>query len=258
MSGPVLILGSAPVSQELSDRKLPRFQKVAINKSWRLRKDFDYHVFLKSLPEKDMPTGKSGMKGVDQTRFREALRAAGGLYVCSGSVAMIAGYWALPNLAPKVVCYYGCDLVFSPDAHGRTHYYEGGDTGPLVGNFQYNLRQQERSIRLMCWGLFNNAVFLNASGLEGSLLAFPKVTLDQAGNAILAKVRKMKSAQNLMKASAEVFAFEMATRTEKFEAKQRIFEENEEALNALSQILDKWQGLMPQVEEFCLEVEQYT
>ena len=59
-----LILGSAPNSMALGSEGLENYHKIAINKSWRLRRDFDTHVFLRSLTEGERTTTSIGMRRV--------------------------------------------------------------------------------------------------------------------------------------------------------------------------------------------------
>ncbi len=44
-----LIVGSAPISEGLREANLDEFTRIAISRSWELRKDFDIHVGLDSI-----------------------------------------------------------------------------------------------------------------------------------------------------------------------------------------------------------------
>lgn len=256
MKKPVIIVGSAPVSETLSSANLGGYQKVSLNKSWRLRRDFDHHVFLRSLRSEDRPPEAYPAESIPKPVFNVSLHAAGGLYICSGSVAMIAGYWSVATLFTNVISYFGCDLVFDGDKGGKTHFYGKGDKGPLFGNFAYNGRPWERSIRLMCWGLLHNKMIVNGSGAKGSLLAFPKVPLGVSLNPIWRETRKTPSVRRLISEAGRILSRENEMRTESFDRKQTIFESDPSALNAMHAILDQWKALEPLVRKYCADVEE--
>jgi len=251
-----LIVGSAPISQQIAPLSLGGYHKIAINKSWRLRRDFDSHIALQSLPAEDEPPLTETLDRIGVASFTPVLRNAGGLYLTSGSVAMIAGYWSIARLGLHFLSYYGCDLVFDPTVDGRTHFYGAGDAGPLVGNFQYNLRQQERSLRLMCWGLLHNVVILNASALEGTVLAFPKAGLDTETYRLHDDILSSKEAQRLLRKTGNMLADEAKLRTPAFRAKQSVFEDDPEALTAMNKILDGWADLAPSARDFAARCEE--
>lgn len=253
-----IIVGSAPVSRNLIDEDLGKYHKIAINKSWRVRRDFDSHVYLRSLLEEDMPPLASGLEPISVGKFTPKLNNAGGLYLTSGSVAMVAGYWAVASLGLSQLSYYGCDLVFSGNPDEATHYYGTGDKGPLVGNFEYNLRQRERSIRLLCWGLMHRVVITNSSALEGSLLAFPKMPLHVHNAALVADILSSKETLRLLRKASNIWAFEYQTRTAAFNDLQRVFEKDPVALAAMNQMMDEWLGLEPFVQEYVDRVEKLT
>jgi plasmid maintenance system killer protein len=245
-----IIVGSAPVSLNLVTEDLEDYYKIAINKSWRVRRDFDSHVFLKSLPEDELPPLAAGMEPIRVSDFTPALRNAGGLYLTSGSVAMVAGYWAIARRGVNFLSYYGCDLVFSSTQGGNTHYYGSGDSGPLVGNFQYNLRQRERSIRLLYWGLLHNVIVTNSSWQDGSLLCFPKAPLNIESMGLLEDILSSQETLRFMRRASNVWVSELRLRTPAFRSRQRIFENDPEALSAMNAILDLWGELEPFVQEF--------
>lgn len=255
MKDKALILGSAPNSVLLGGENLNDYHKIAINKSWRLRRDFDTHVFLRSLPEEQHPPISAGMRRVGVGEFTPVLRGAGGLYLTSGSVAMIAGYWAVATQGISFLSYYGCDLVFPGGPNSQTHYYGTGDAGPLVGNFEYNLRQRERSIRLLCWGLMHGVVVTNASALDGTVLAFPKCPLHLESRALLDDILSSRETLRLVRKTANVWTHEMASRTPAFRERQKVFESDPEALQAMHDILDAWQNLEPFVRDYAGRVE---
>ncbi len=250
-----IIVGSAPKSLELGLADLSDYHKIAVNKAWRIRRDFDTHVFLQSLNEEDRPPLTTGMRPVAVKDFTPALRSAGGLYLTSGSVSMVAGYWAVATQGLHFISYYGCDLVFSSEDSKQSHYYGSGDTGPLVGNFQYNLRQRERSIRLLCWGLLHGTIITNGSALDGTLLAFPKCTLHVESNVLLDDILSSKETLRLIRKATNVWTYELSQRTPAFRERQKIFENDPASLGAMNGIMDAWLELEPFVHEFSVRVE---
>lgn len=205
-----------------------------------------------------MPPLASGIEPISVREFTPKLRNAGGLYVTSGSVAMIAGYWSIASLGLQFLSYFGCDLVFPKDPNAATHYYGVGDTGPLVGNFQYNSRQRERSIRLLCWGLLHNVIVTNSSGLDGSLLACPKLPLHKESTELFEAILASKEAQRLLRKAGNILASEQMLRTPAFRERQRIFEKDPDALQAMHAMFDAWATLEPFVQEYADKVQELS
>ena len=246
-----IVVGSAPISEALAHENLDNYKKICINKSWRLRDDFDVHVYLNSLKKKDRPSDRNGMASIDVDKFSPILNNAGGLFLTSGSVAMIAGYWAASRTASRFVSFYGCDLVFDGQGHdGRTHYYGTGDTGPLVGNFQYNLRQEERSIRLFCCGLLHRIVFTNSSAQLGTKLCFPHLPLHKESQPLFKKISLSSEFADVLTHAGAAFGFEARNRTSSFYKRQRLFEEDPKAIDAMNSILDNWAKLKRPIDAF--------
>ncbi len=251
MKRKAIIVGSAPISADLSDADLSNYHRIAINKSWRLRDDFNTHVFLRSLKPKDRPDAAGGMTSVGIEVFANVLNKAGGLFITSGSVAMIAGYWAATHCDARYVSFFGCDLVFDTTTdQPKTHYYGTGDEGPLLGNFQYNLRQEERAIRLFIWGLMHRVIMTNSSALPGTKLCFPHLSVDAESNDVFREVFASRECAELLKLGGQGLAFEAMHRTETFYKKQKLFEADEDALAAMNAILDNWGGYRPAIEAF--------
>ena len=253
-----IIIGSAPISRKIGDVNLDGYHKIAINKSWRIRRDFDTHVYLSSLSDDDMPPLASGLNPIGVSKFTPYLNSAGGLYLTSGSVAMISGYWSIANLGLSLLSYYACDLVFPENPDEQTHFYGSGDQGPLLGNFQYNLRQKERSIRLLCWGLMHRVVIANSSALDGSILAFPQMHLHVDSAALIDDILSSKETLRLLRKASNIWAFEYQTRTPEFRRPQRIFEKDPEALGAMNRIMDEWLALEPFVLDYANRVTDLT
>ncbi len=254
MSRKAIIIGSAPISANLADRPLDDYFKMAVNKSWRLRTDYDAHVFLKSLKPQDRPSPTPGMNSVGVEKFSPVLNKAGGLFLTSGSVTMIAGYWAVSHARARIVSFYGCDLVFDAGDDGKTHYYGSGDEGPLKGNFQYNLRQEDRSIRLFIWALMHRTLLTNSSAVPGTKLCFPQVPLDVETPKLYQSACASPEYAALLKLGGAALAFEAENRTPMFERKQRLFEDDADAIAAMDRMMDHWGSLRPAVDAFCARV----
>ncbi len=258
MAKKAIIVGSAPISADLAEADLSDYQKIAVNKSWGLRNDFDVHVFLKSLGPKFRPRSRPGLSSIGVEKFSPILNTAGGIFLTSGSVTMIAGYWATTHSRAKIVSYYGCDLVFDGGPGGNTHYYGSGDEGPLKGNFQYNLRQEERSIRLFIWALMHRTLMTNSSGLPGSKLCFPKLDLNTEDPIVLDALFSTPEYAALLRAGGNALAFEAENRTPMFRRKQKLFEDHQPSLDAMDQMLDQWHACWSLVDDFNDRVLEMT
>jgi len=250
MANKSIIVGSAPISADLAQADLSGYQKIAVNKSWRLRNDFDAHVFLKSLDGADKPRATPGMASVGVEKFSPILNTAGGIFLTSGSVTMIAGYWAVTHSRAKFVSFHGCDLVFDAGPDGQTHYYGDGDEGPLMGNFQYNLRQEQRSLRLFIWALMHRTVLTNSSALPGTKLCFPVVPLNTEDPSMFGAISATKEYAALVRAGGNALAYEAENRTPMFYRKQKLFEADQASLDAMDRMMDQWEDCRPLVNDF--------
>lgn len=237
-----LVIGSAPCADQLRDVDLSAFKRIAINKSWALRDDFDIHVGLKFMEDRHEPPKSYKLKRVKRNNYNPHLDKAGGNFLCSPSVAMIAGYWAIHTQPIKTLSYYGCDLVFDPRSNqGRTHFYGVSDAGPLFNKHPCMARQDLKSVRLFVWGLIHRVVLLNASDLPGSLLAFPACRIGDDQGAMYQSVMQSTITRDILAAGRAAFAFEETTRTPAFDGRWAAFAKDPEAIAVLQRMLDHWE-----------------
>lgn len=253
-----MIIGSAPVSKNLENVDLSNYNLIAINKSWRLRNDFDTHVFLRSLKPVDRPPKTPGLVTIGNDKFTPILNRAGGLFLTSGSVSLIAGYYAVTHTHSRFVSFFGCDLVFDKADGQSSHFYGDGDEGPLKGNFKYNLRQEDRSVRLFIWALMHQVILTNSSCLPGTKLCFPHLPINAEGRDLFAQATGTKECADLLRHGGNALAFETENRTASFHLKQRIFEDDADAVSAMNRIMDHWSDLAPAVQAFNERLSEFS
>lgn len=130
-NGIVLILGSGP--SVLACRGWPRapFDRiVAINNAWAVRHDWDDLVYPEDFATARLPVDIAAhQRLVDALDFVPAQNRFGGFVFGGGTMAFTAAYWALDALAPRVLAFLGCDMVYP--AQGQTHFYGQGSPDPL-------------------------------------------------------------------------------------------------------------------------------
>lgn len=174
--GTVLILGSAP--DVLGARDWPRAGLdaiVAINNAWQVRPDWDRLVHPKDFPAERLPPWPASHQSVHSyPDYVPAVNAYGGFVFGGGTMAFTAAYWVLHALRPRLVGFFGCDMVYP--ATGPTHFYGSGTADPMRPD--PTLQSLEaKSARLMLMAAAQGCVMVNLSDAETSRLVFPR--LDQ-------------------------------------------------------------------------------
>ena len=131
MDPTVLILGSGPAAVAVRGWDRAGFDHVvAINNAWRLRPDWDVSIHPEDFPPEHRPaTLGPGQRRVGAGDYVPIQNAYGGFVYAGGTMAFTAGYWALGALRPRVMAFFGCDMVYA--ATGRTHFYGTGTADPL-------------------------------------------------------------------------------------------------------------------------------
>lgn len=177
MSGTVLILGSAP--EALAARDWPRgcFDRiVAINNAWRVRPDWDLLIHPEDFaPERRPQRLAAGQRIVTAADYVPVQNAFGGFVYAGGTMAFTAGYWALGALRPRVLAFFGCNMVY-PET-GRTHFYGRGAADPLRRDV--TLRSLEaKSARLALIAAARGCACVNLSAKE-SRLVFPNTSVKE-------------------------------------------------------------------------------
>ncbi len=183
IGGTVLILGSAP--EAVAAREWPRapFDAiVAINNAWRIRPDWDYLIHPEDFPEARRPDHVArGQRIVTAVEYVEVQNRFGGFVYAGGTMAFTAGYWALGALRPRVLAFFGCNMVYA--ATGETHFYGTGTADPLRSDV--TLRSLEaKSARLALLAAEEGCLCVNLSDSE-SRLVFPRAAADALSELVL-------------------------------------------------------------------------
>lgn len=126
----VLLLGSAPAVTSAKDWPRHPFDRVvAVNNAWLVRNDWDLMLHPEDFPPERRPqTLHPGQRIVTADEYVPANNACGGVIYAGATMAFSAGYWALEALKPRVLAYFGCDMVYQGS---RTHFYGTGTADPL-------------------------------------------------------------------------------------------------------------------------------
>lgn len=126
-----LLLGSGPSAVEARAWSRAPFDRiVAINNAWRVRPDWDDLIYPFDFPDDRMPPARAPQQRfIDERDFVPANNAYGGFLYAGATMAFTATYWALHELKPRVIAYFGCDMVYAPA--GPTHFYGAGTADPL-------------------------------------------------------------------------------------------------------------------------------
>lgn len=189
----VLILGSAPSVQEAADWPRGPFTHIlAINNAWRVRPDWDFLIHPEDFPIKNQPVVLGAQQRiVTACEYVPAQNAYGGFVYAGGTMAFTAGYWALHALRPKVIAYFGCDMVYP--AQGKTHFYGTGQADPLRQDI--TLRSLEaKSARLMQYAARQGCRMVRLSQGESRLMC-PSTTADCLEQGPLADVSGLVAAE---------------------------------------------------------------
>lgn len=172
----MLVLGSGPSANRAADwPRAPFTQIVAINNAWRVRPDWDFLIHPDDFPPEQQPaTPSPGQSLIRSDAYVPVQNSYGGFVYAGGTMSFTAGYWALGALKPRVLAYFGCDMVY-PDT-GPTHFYGTGTPDPLRKDI--SLRNLEaKSARLMLLAAAQGCACVNLSD-DKSRLVFPRAALD--------------------------------------------------------------------------------
>ncbi|WP_068301829.1 hypothetical protein [Pararhodobacter sp. CCB-MM2] len=173
--GVVLILGSGPAALKAATWPRNAFDTIlAINNAWRVRPDWDLHIHPEDFPPEHRPQVRQpGQRVITAEEYVPVQNNLGGFVYAGGTMAFTAGYWALGALHPRVMAFFGCDMVY-PDA-GKTHFYGQGEPDPLRRDI--SLRSLEaKSARLQLLAASLGCTCVNLSDAE-TRLTFPRASL---------------------------------------------------------------------------------
>ncbi len=248
MNRKAIIVGSAPISAELADKDMTGFYKIALNRAWKLREDFDAHVYLEGLPEEDRPPKEYRLKSVNRNTFRAPMAKAGGPYLCSMTAAIAAGYWMIQQGSHRIISYYGCDMVYKKGQ--ANHFYgHGGDKGPMMGTFVQNNDYHVKYTRLFVFGLLNRVLFLNSSGEVGTQLPLPIIPMGREFPALVDWVMGHPLGQTVIRRGVEAFLAEQNLKTDVFKERLQVFNKSEEAKEILEKIAKHWTPVVETMPE---------
>jgi len=181
--GTVLLIGSGPEACDSRAWARAAFDTIiAVNNAWRVRPDWDILIHPEDFPEDRLPAKLGhGQRIVSAEDYVPVQNRYGGFVYAGGTMALTAGYWALGALRPRLVAWFGCDMVYPKGQ--RTHFYGNGAADPLRPDV--TLRSLEaKSARLMLIAARQGTHCVNLS--EGpSRLVFPRA--HAAGLAELAR-----------------------------------------------------------------------
>lgn len=171
----LLILGSGPTVTEAANWPRGPFDKVvAINNAWRVRDDWDFLIHPSDFAPDRMPmTVDAHQRVITYETYVPAQNDLGGFVYAGGTMAFTAGYWALRDLRPTTLAFFGCDMMY--DA-AQTHFYGAGTADPL--RTDVTLRSLEaKSARLQAMAHRQGCRTVNLSH-DQSRLVFARATPD--------------------------------------------------------------------------------
>lgn len=167
----VLLLGSGPAAIGARAWRRSGFDRiVAINNAHGIRTDWDDLVYPHDFPVQNLPVPSAAQNLIDETDFVPAQNRYGGFIFAGATMAFTAAYWALHARAPRVLAFYGCDMVYPTT--GPTHFYGTGAPDPLRRDI--SLRSLEaKSARLMIMAAMQGCACVNLSRAPSRLI-FPR------------------------------------------------------------------------------------
>ncbi len=121
-------------------------------------------------------------------KYVKAQNHFGGFVYAGGTMAFTAGYWVLYKFKPQIICYTGCDMVYTGE---KTHFYGKGKADPLRKDKTLN-NLLAKSARLEAIAFLNKCKILNLSNILESNLTFPKVNVNDLDNAVKIHSNKFK------------------------------------------------------------------
>ena len=127
----VLIIGSAPDATKARELDLTFFDTViVINNAWKIISNWNELIFPYDFPDNKKPKsiGKQ-QRFVTEKEFVPAQESLGGFVYAGATMTFTAGYWALVEHKPSLMCFLGCNMVYPSNT--QTHFYGSGRKDPL-------------------------------------------------------------------------------------------------------------------------------
>lgn len=140
----VILIGSGRFANEIKQTDLSGHTIVTMNNAWKLYPDFDYAIYANDMAKEHRPvkkrenqqlvTGLVGPRLDDRPiaqynekgylKCRKEMEALG--YPVPLTTLTVSGFWCLWYLQPKLLGFIGCDMDYTPDENGHTHFYGVG------------------------------------------------------------------------------------------------------------------------------------
>ena len=127
----VLIIGSAPDATKARELDLTFFDTViVINNAWKVISNWNELIFPYDFPDDKKPKLiAKKQRFVTEKEFVPAQERLGGFVYAGATMTFTAGYWALVEHKPSLMCFLGCNMVYPSDT--QTHFYGSGRKDPL-------------------------------------------------------------------------------------------------------------------------------
>ncbi|MBN9076514.1 MAG: hypothetical protein BGN87_13765 [Rhizobiales bacterium 65-79] len=170
----VLVIGSAPEAVEARNYDARGIDHiVAINNAWQVRPDWTHLVHPEDFPPERRPAPAAGQNIVTYRDYVPSNNRFGGVIYAGGTMAFSTAYWVLDALAPDIMGFCGCDMVYDRDG-GQSHFYGNGEADPLRRDPTLQSLEAKAN-RLAVLAAEEGCLCVNLSGLPRSRLTFPKM-----------------------------------------------------------------------------------
>jgi hypothetical protein len=170
----VLVIGSAPeavAARKFDTRAVDDI--VAINNAWRVRSDWTHLVHPEDFPPERRPVPARGQSIVTYRDYVPANNRFGGIVYAGGTMAFSAADWVLDALAPDIMAFCGCDMVYDRPG-GQSHFYGNGQADPLRPDPTLQSLEAKAN-RLAILAAERDCLCVNLSELPRSRLTLPRM-----------------------------------------------------------------------------------
>ena len=176
----VLIIGSAPDAIKARELDLTFFDTViVINNAWKEISNWNELIFPYDFPDDKKPKSiAKQQRFVTEKEFVPAQESLGGFVYAGATMTFTAGYWALVEHKPSLMCFLGCNMIYPSNT--QTHFYGSGRKDPLRDDISLtSLKACSR--RLLAIAKMRNCDLISlSSGLTN--LDIPQLDFSQLDN----------------------------------------------------------------------------
>ena len=175
----VLIIGSAPDAIKARELDLTFFDTViVINNAWKIISNWNELIFPYDFPDKKPISSGKQQRFVTEKEFVPAQESLGGFVYAGATMTFTAGYWALVEHKPSLMCFLGCNMIYPSNT--QTHFYGSGRKDPLRDDISLtSLKACSR--RLLAIAKMRNCDLISlSSGLTN--LDIPQLDFNQLDN----------------------------------------------------------------------------